>query len=144
MKLTWKDGVTTVTMGLITAGYLAFLLGADLPVIDTVRGTTATVLILGMVGGCAFSGLDQSRKTGLDRFLIGLASVFGATALVAAIIAFVTASPAALAVLFGATAAVWLTATLRHALTGTGTQATLGPRTHEVIGPDDRAHRTGV
>jgi hypothetical protein len=142
--MTWKDGVTTVTMGLITAAYLAFLLGAGLPVIDTVRGTTATVLVLGMLGGCSFSGLAQGRKIGLDRFLIGLASVFGVTALVAAIIGFITASPVALAVLFGATAAVWLTATVRHALTGTETRAALGPRTHEVIGPDDRAHRTGI
>ena len=141
MKLTWKDGVTTVTMGLVTAAYLAFLLGAELPIVDTVRGTTATVLILGWVGGCAFSGLNDTRKTGLSRFLVVLASVFGVTALAAGIVGLVTASTVALAVLFGATAALWLTATARHAFVANEDTATLGPRTHEVIDPTKPAPR---
>ena len=141
MRLTWRDGVTTVTMGLVTAVYLAFLLGADLPIVDTVRGTTATVLILGMVGGCGFSGLDGAGKTGLSKFLVGLASVFGVVALAAGIVGLVNAKPAALAVLFGATAALWLTATLRHAFTTKDGAATLGPRTHEVIDPNRPVNR---
>lgn len=141
MRLTWKDGVTTVTMALITAAYLAFLLGTDLPIIDTARGTAATVLVLGFVGGCAFSGLTAGAKTGMDRFLIGLAGMFGVVALVAAVIALINASAVALAVLFGATAAAWLTATARHAFVGGRTPPALGPRTHEVIEPDRPAQR---
>lgn len=141
MKLTWKDGVTTVTMGLVTAAYLAFLLGADLPIVDTVRGTTAAVLILGMAGGCAFSGLDNTGKTGLSRYLVGLASVFGVTALAAGIVGLVTANSVALAVLFGATAALWLTATARHAFAANDDTARPGPRTHEVIDPTKPARR---
>lgn len=141
MKLTWKDGVTTVTMGLVTAAYLAFLLGADMPIVDTVRGTTATVLILGMVGGCGFSGLDNTAKTGLSRFLVGLASVFGATALTAGIVGLATANTVALAVLFGATAALWFTATARHAFVAKEDTAILGPRTHEMVDLTKRARR---
>lgn len=141
MRLTWKDGVTTVTMAVVTAAYLAFLLGADLPIINTVRGTIATVLVLGMVGGCAFGAAVVGEKTRADRILLGLANVFGVAALTAAIIGLVTASPAALAVLFGAVAALWLTATTRHAVAGRQTRLTPGSLTHEVIGPDRPAHR---
>lgn len=141
MKLTWKDGVTTVTMGLVTAAYLAFLLDADLPIVNTVRGTTATVLILGFAGGCAFSGLDNAGKTGLSRFLVGLSSVYGVTALAAGIVGLVTANTVALALLFGATAALWLTATVRHAFAANEDTVTRGPRTHEVIDPTKPAER---
>lgn len=141
MRLTWKDGVTTVTMAVITAAYLAFLLGADLPIVDTARGTTATVLVLGMVGGCAFGTMTAGTRTGMDRFLTVLAGLFGVVALIAAIIGLITAGTAALAVLFGATAAMWLTATARHAFAGRQTRSTLGPRTHEVIGEGKPARR---
>lgn len=86
MRLTGKDGVTSVTMAVITAAYLAFLFGASMLIIDTVRGTITTVLVLGMVCGCVFAGLATGETTKMDRFLIGLASLFGAVALTAAIV----------------------------------------------------------
>jgi hypothetical protein len=141
MRLTWKDDVTTATMAVITAVYVAFLLGADLPIIDTPRGTIATVLVLGMVGGCAFGGATTGARTGLDWFLTILASMVGVVALTAAIVGLITASTAALAVLFGATAALWLTATTRHAFAGRQARSTLGPRTHEVTDPEKAARR---
>jgi hypothetical protein len=141
MRLTWKDSVTTVTMAVITAGYLAFLFGADLPIVNTVRGTTTMVLVLGIVGGCAFGTMTPEKRTRMDRFLTVVAGLFGVVAVTAAIIGLITAGTAALAVLFGATAAMWLTATARHAFAGGRTRSALGPRTHEVIGPDKPAHR---
>ncbi len=53
MRLTWKDAVTTVFMGVIVAVYAAFLNGTSLWLISSARGTTAAVLVLGIVGGCA-------------------------------------------------------------------------------------------
>lgn len=141
MRLTWKDGVTTVTMAVITAVFLAFLLGAELPIVNTARGAIATVLVLGIVGGCAFGTMTAETRTGMDRFLIVLAGLFGVVALTAAIIGLITAGTVALAVLFGVIAAMWLTATARHAFVGGRTRSTLGPRTHEVICPDKPARR---
>ncbi len=65
MRLTWKDAVTTLFMGAIVAVYVAFLNGTNLWLISSARGTTAAVMILGLVGGCALSAGAQSTERGL-------------------------------------------------------------------------------
>lgn len=119
MRLTWKDGVATVFMAAVVAVYVAFLQGADVVMIDSVRGTTSAILVLGMVGGCAMSRGDLyvGPKTTLKGFFIAVASVLGVTALAAAAIALIADSAVALATFFAATVALWLVATVRHAFT---------------------------
>jgi hypothetical protein len=120
MGLTGKDAVTTVFMGVIVAMYVAYLQGADLPLIASARGTTAAVLILGMVGGCALSSAvevyaaERSRQL---RIFGAVASTFGVVALVAALIGLITGSEVALAVLVCATLTLWFISTGRHACT---------------------------
>ena len=74
-------------------------------------------------------GLFQGKRAwGYTSF----ASLLGATALVAGVIALITASTVALAILVVATLALWLAATARH--TFTPPAASGGDRnTHEVI-----------
>jgi hypothetical protein len=52
MGLTWKDGVTTVSLGVMAAVYMAFLHGTGLWLISSARGATLAVLALGIIGGC--------------------------------------------------------------------------------------------
>jgi hypothetical protein len=136
MKLTWKDAVTTVTMTATVAVYVAFLREAGWPLIASARGTTTAILILSMVGGCAVSAgdlYDRVRTTATRMFVV-VASALGVGALAAGVIALATASELALAVLFAATAALWLMATVRHAFTPR-TPPVGGRDVHEAIDP---------
>ncbi len=142
MGLTWKDGVSTLFMGAIAGVYLVFLHGTNLWPISSARGTTAAVLILGMAGGWMLSGagdLYQGQQSQTVRAWRMIAAVWGTVALAAAVAGLASGSTVALAVLVAATGALWLAATMRHALT-----LPPGPArsrdTHEVI-HQDRAAR---
>lgn len=135
MRLTWKDAVTTVFMAGIVVIYTAFLNGTSWWLISTARGTTTAVLVLGFVGGCLLSSagdLYTETLTGPASVLRVIASLLGLTALTAGVIGLITTSTIALAVLVGATIALWLVATLRHAFT-VRVQPLSGRDTHEVI-----------
>ncbi|MEU7864011.1 hypothetical protein [Nonomuraea sp. NPDC049141] len=121
MRLTWKDALATVVAAANVAIYVAFTQGADVPVIDGVRGAAGAILLLGMVGGCGLSAADVYEHKGP---YMGVASTLGGIALLAGVIALITAAKPALAVLFYATIALWFIATVRHALT---------PRTMEAL-----------
>ena len=73
------------------------------------------------------------------RAYTSFASVLGATALVAGVIALITASTAALAVLVVVTLALWLLATARHAFTPPAVPGG-GRHAHEVIYPEKTGH----
>ncbi|MFG1949247.1 hypothetical protein [Nonomuraea sp. NPDC048826] len=51
MRLTWKDAVATVAMGVITAVYVVFLQQADVFVLSSVRGAAIVILLVGGAGG---------------------------------------------------------------------------------------------
>ncbi|MFB9722483.1 hypothetical protein [Planobispora longispora] len=144
MRLTWKDAVATAVAGVNVAVYAAFLQGADLPIIPGVRGVTATILVLGLVGGCALSAADElysGEKTPARRLFTVVASLLGVTALVAGIIGLIAASEVALAVLFYATIALWFISTVRHTLGIPGAPPPSGRDVHEVIEPEQPARR---
>ncbi|MGA2829529.1 MAG: hypothetical protein ABSF03_25855 [Streptosporangiaceae bacterium] len=143
MRLTWKDAVTTLFVAAIVAIYVTFLNGTSLWLISSARGTTAAVLVLGFVGGCALSALDDVRATAQPRWaqvLSAIASTLGVVALAAAVIGLITGSTVALAVLVTATIALWLIATVRHAFT-VRRELVSGPDVHEVIHPENAAGR---
>jgi hypothetical protein len=136
MRLTWKDAVTTLFTAGIVAVYVAFEVQAVGPLIDGVRGTAAIILVLGVFGGCSFGSAGElygKVQTPMARALMVIATVLGLVALGAAIYALVTANAVALAVLFGATIALWLTATARHAFTTRTPPAAINRDVHEVI-----------
>jgi hypothetical protein len=116
MRLTWKDGVTTAVMALVLAVYLLYTSGADVVFVSSVRGASVAILLLGAIG-CGYGAADQLYKASdaaTTRAYTVVASAFGATALVAGLIALIFGSEVALTVLFAATAALWLIATMRH------------------------------
>ncbi len=137
MRLTWKDAITTLFMAAIVAVYVAFLNGTSLWLISSARGAAAAVFVLGVVGGCALSSAGdlytgtQSRST---RAFVALATLGGIIALVAAVLAMITGATAALAILVVATLALWLIATMRHALPAP--PPALDRDTHEVVHPE--------
>ncbi|GAA3168304.1 MULTISPECIES: hypothetical protein [Nonomuraea] len=53
MRLTWIDAAATVTTGVITAVYVAFLQQADILVLGSVRGDITVILVLGAVPAVA-------------------------------------------------------------------------------------------
>ncbi len=138
MRLTWKDAVTTLFVAAIVAIYAAFLNGTGLWLISSARGTTAAVLVLGFVGGCALSaasGVNSAAQPRWARVLTTTASILGVAALIAAVIGLITGSTFMLAVLVTATLALWLIATVRHAFTAPGGPVS-GRDVHEVIQPE--------
>lgn len=138
MRLTWKDMVATVFTAGIVAVYIAFLQQAAWPLIGSVRGTTAVIMVLGALGGCAFGAAGDLYGKNLRpaaRTYLVIANIVGLAALGAGVYALFTASEVALAVLFVATVALWLIATAHHLF---GTAPTpVGPSrdTHETIEP---------
>ena len=122
MRLSWKDAAATMFMAINTLVYVAYLRGADLPLVSSTRATTAVVLLLGIVGGCALgqAGERYGHDDGSERAYVAVASLFGTVALLAALAGLVLGSEVALGVLFTATAALWLMATVRHALATAG------------------------
>jgi hypothetical protein len=139
MSLTWKDAVSTVFMAAIVVIYAAFLYSTTAWLISSARGTAAAVLVLGIVGGCGISSAAAQYQGTRARTYTSLASILGAAALVAGVIALITASTVALAVLVVATLTLWLAATMRHAFTPAAAPGG-GRDTHEVIHPEKTGH----
>ena len=139
MRLTWKDAIATVFMAAIVVIYVAFLNSTTAWLISSARGTAAAVLVLGIVGGCGMSAAAEQYQSERAQAYTSFASVLGATALVAGVIALITASTVALAILVVATLALWLVATMRHTFTPPGVPGR-GRDQHEVIHPEKTAH----
>jgi len=139
MRLTWKDAVSTVFMAAIVIIYVAFLNSTTAWLISSARGTAAAVLVLGFVGGCAMSAAAEQYQDTRARAYTSFASVLGVIALVAGVVALITASTVALAILVVATLALWLAATARHALASPAVPGG-GRDTHEVIHPEKTGH----
>jgi hypothetical protein len=132
MRLTWKDGVSTVFMAAIVVIYIAFVNSTTAWLISSARGTATAVLVLGMIGGCGMSTAAQQYQAVQARPYAGFTSVVGTTALIAGVVALITASTVALAILVVATLTLWLVATARHAFTPAAAPAG-GRAAHEVI-----------
>ncbi|MGV9306628.1 hypothetical protein ACWDLG_24950 [Nonomuraea sp. NPDC003727] len=118
MGLTWKDAGATALAGANVAVYAAFLCGAQVPVVRTVGGAAATIVLVGLVGGCALGRADRDARprSPATLFYTVLARVLGVVALVSTAMVLVTASELALAALFAATMALWLGARVRNAM----------------------------
>ncbi|MFI9846621.1 hypothetical protein ACIHFD_57035 [Nonomuraea sp. NPDC051941] len=121
MRLTWKDALATVVAGTNIAIYVAFTQGVDVPFIDSVRGAAGAILLLGIVGGCALSSVGEEYM-GRGGPYLHLASALGSIALITGGLVLIAGSELALALLFYATIALWLMATIRHVLSPSKTE----------------------
>lgn len=137
MRLTWRDVATVPFMAAIIAMYVAHLDGASGWLLSSTRGNATAILVLGTVGGCALGStgdLFAGKHTAATELYSMLAGLLGLTALVAGVIALIAGNGPALAVLFGATMALWVVSTTRHMFAAPPQpHPTLGPDTHEVI-----------
>ncbi|MFC4909393.1 hypothetical protein [Actinomadura gamaensis] len=147
MRPTWRDGVATLVMAVNAGVYVAFLNGgAGLPLLAGVRWTTAFVLVLGVVGGCALGraqDLNEGRPGRAGRAYLAVTTVLGFVAFGAGLIALVTGDEALLAMMFAAVTALWAAATLRHVL-GRPTGGPIGPAARTPAGRTRAGRARGV
>ena len=113
-KVLTMDAIATVLTGVIVGVYAGFLRGTSLWLISNARGTTATVLVLGI--GAWVLHLLARTQSGSAEDLGWVAIMLSQVALIAAVIGLITGSTVALAVLVVGAAALWLIATARHAI----------------------------
>ena len=132
MRLTWRDAVSTVFMAAIVVIYIAFLNSTTAWLISSARGTATAVLVLGIIGGCGMSTAAQQYQAVQARAHTLIASAIGTTALIAGVVALITASTVALAILVVASLTLWLVATARRAFTPVAAPGG-GRDAHEVI-----------
>jgi hypothetical protein len=119
MRLTWRDAMATVLTAGIVALYAAYLASEDLPLVSGARVIAGLVLVVGLVA-CAVgsTAMTTGASAGLTVYVGG---TLGAAAFLAALVTMVTGAASTLAILVGATVALWLFATVRHAVTRTTT-----------------------
>lgn len=116
MRLTWRDGLATVFVGVAALMYLVWLAGIGVLGLG-VRGIGGVVLGLGVAASVTAvvygvgAGLLQASKV----YLV-IASLIGLVALTAGVITLVSANELMLAALVAATVVLWVMATIRHAM----------------------------
>ena len=112
MRLTWRDGVTTLLAVLVAGIYGAHVSGSAIGVVNDVRGATLLIGILGLsmciVGGSA--GPIESRSV----WTVPLGAL-GVASFVFVLIGVVTAWEIAVPLLAVVTLLMWAIATLHHA-----------------------------
>jgi hypothetical protein len=114
-RLTWRDGVATVLVGLGVVLYILWLNGAELvgprAIAGIVLGLGLAASLIAVVYGVG-AGLLQAPKV-----YLAVASLLGVLALVAGVLAVTSINETMLATLVAATLAMWLMSTVRHAVT---------------------------
>jgi len=116
MKLAKRDLVASLFVGVGAVVYLLWLLGVGWSGATGVRVAAATVLVLG-IAASAFAVVPGFGELmhGSKAYMAG-ASLLGAGALAAGLIALLQASGLALGLLVGADLLLWAGSTSRHAL----------------------------
>ena len=118
MRLTWKDGLATVFVGLAVVLFVVWSAGAAVSGISG-RGLVVAILLLG-IAGCytarsqfeTFYGVNGTTRAPLAYVV--LVSVVGALATVAGIVAVIGGGTVAVTTLLLAMVVMWILATVRH------------------------------
>jgi hypothetical protein len=122
MRLTLRDGVTTILMGLVAAVVLAVTQSWGWPLLGSYR---SGVGVLGVVGitMCSIGG-SSLEASSFRSPLVRLASVLGGVAAVLIVGGLIAGTETLFLALAGDIGVLWAVATLRHALEG---QAGMAP-----------------
>ena len=109
MRLTWRDGATTVLAGVAVAVTVAVTQEWDWPLLGSV---TAGVVVLGAVGWamCILGGTSTTEWSMKNPFTVVMA-VLGSVALVLIVIGLVTGSETVLVSLAVVTVVMWMAST---------------------------------
>jgi hypothetical protein len=129
MGITWRDGVNTVLAGLVGAIGLAVTGEWGWPLLGSYRSGTVALGIVG-IAMCSFSGWGTAAATERPgRGTVAVGSVLGGLALVLIVAGVIVGSELLFMALAVDTLALWLIATIRHALVGTAGPSTISPPT---------------
>jgi len=123
MRLTWRDGLATVFVGVAALVYSLWLAGVGVLGLG-VRGLGGVVLGLGVAASvtAVVYGVG-ARLLQASKVYLVIASLIGLVAFVAGVITVVSASEPMLAALVVATLVLWVMATVRHAMIAGADQA---------------------
>jgi hypothetical protein len=135
MRLTWRDGLTTLLVTAAAVLYALWAADALMPGVST-RWMTVIAFALGMAA-CTANQQQLGEAYGATRDgprpsgpYIVLATALGIVMLVAGVLAFVLASETMLVTVVAAMVALWFIATGRHALSGHHLQMRAHPAAH--------------
>jgi hypothetical protein len=112
MKLTWRDGATTILAGLAVVAVVAALQGWGWPLLGSIAAGVGVVGVLGWAM-CLLSGSTRSVPSMKDPFTIAM-SVLGSVALVLIIVGVITASEVVLVALAAVIVLMWVASTSAH------------------------------
>lgn len=136
MRLSWRDGLATVFVGVGAGLYILWLAGIE---VAGPRVLAAVVLGLGLAA--SLTAVVYGVGAGLlhaSKVYLVVASLIGLAALVAGVMAVVAVNEPMLAVLVATTVALWLMSTVRHAVSTTALPRSL---TASEQGPLDASSR---
>jgi hypothetical protein len=140
MRLPKRDIIATAVVAAAGVLYLSWAIDATLPGLSGTRATGLVVLGLGFAASASavVPGFDQLIHG--SKTYLGVTSLIGFVAFGAGVEMLLDASEAALGVLVGAMALLWLIATIHHIVLGD---------THAIVrstprGPAHRPRRAGV
>jgi hypothetical protein len=113
MRLTWRDGATTILAGVTVAVAIAVTQGWDWPLLGSV---TAGVVVLGAVGlaMCILGGTSTTEWSTNNTFTVVMA-VLGVVSLALIVIGLITGSEAVFVALAVVTIVMWMASTTAHA-----------------------------
>jgi peptidoglycan/LPS O-acetylase OafA/YrhL len=114
MRLTRRDGFTTLVMAACTAVLLAVTQGWDWPLLGSYRTGTLALGILGqaMCAGGARDVMSLKKNGGY----IAAMSVLGGGALVLVVVGLITSSEPVFVALWAVILGMWIVSTVRHAV----------------------------
>jgi hypothetical protein len=114
MRLSWRDALATVFVGIGAGLYILWLAGIEVAGPRVLAG-----VILGLGLAASVTAVVYGVGAGLlhaSKVYLGAASVLGLIALIAGLMAVVAVDEPMLAVLVIATVALWLMSTVRHGM----------------------------
>jgi hypothetical protein len=114
MKLTWRDGATTILAGLTVAAVVAVMQGWGWPLLGSVAAGVGVVGALGWAM-CLLGGVTGSVPSMKDPFTVGM-SVLGSVALVLIVVGVIAKSEGVLVALAVVTVLMWVVSTTAHAV----------------------------
>jgi len=114
MRLTWKDGVTTLLAVAVVLVTMSVVQGWDWPLLGSYRAGTVALVVLGM-GMCATGG-STIQSFSMRNPYVATTSILGGLALAFAIWALVSNTEEPFVALAVDTVLLWLVSTMHHAI----------------------------
>ena len=113
MRLTWRDGMATLLLGMVGLVAMAATQGWDWPLMGSYRSASVVVFAAG-IGMCALGGSTISTSSLKDDPYVAFASVLGTASLVVWLLVLITGSEAWFVTFVATIAILWAVSTVHH------------------------------